>query len=151
MAQWRDGTMSTSRASSPTRVVHMHKKQENMEVLNINVGILGHVDSGKTSLVKALSTVLSTASLDKNPQVRSLAPLCTDSSVHTAGYLVVAAVGCDVIDSEFDHLQPDSRLVLGVLRRFPTLPYGDRYRLGHSASIRAGSSRSHTDRVCAVR
>lgn len=40
-----------------------------MEVLNINVGILGHVDSGKTSLVKALSTVLSTASLDKNPQV----------------------------------------------------------------------------------
>lgn len=41
----------------------------NMEVLNINVGILGHVDSGKTSLVKALSTVLSTASLDKNPQV----------------------------------------------------------------------------------
>eukprot|EP00752_Nemacystus_decipiens_P012038 g10673.t1 len=41
-----------------------------MEVLNINVGILGHVDSGKTSLVKALSTVLSTAALDKNPQSR---------------------------------------------------------------------------------
>ena len=37
-------------------------------VCNINVGILGHVDSGKTSLVKALSTSLSTASLDKNPQ-----------------------------------------------------------------------------------
>jgi selenocysteine-specific elongation factor len=37
-------------------------------VLNINVGILGHVDSGKTSLVKALSTSLSTAALDKNPQ-----------------------------------------------------------------------------------
>jgi selenocysteine-specific elongation factor len=37
-------------------------------VLNINVGILGHVDSGKTSLVKALSTLLSTAALDKNPQ-----------------------------------------------------------------------------------
>jgi selenocysteine-specific elongation factor len=35
---------------------------------NINVGILGHVDSGKTSLVKALSTSLSTAALDKNPQ-----------------------------------------------------------------------------------
>lgn len=41
-----------------------------MEVLNINVGVLGHVDCGKTSLVKALSTVLSTAALDKNPQVR---------------------------------------------------------------------------------
>ena len=37
-------------------------------ILNINVGILGHVDSGKTSLVKALSTQLSTAALDKNPQ-----------------------------------------------------------------------------------
>ena len=38
------------------------------EIFNINCGILGHVDSGKTSLVKALSTMLSTASLDKNPQ-----------------------------------------------------------------------------------
>ncbi len=37
-------------------------------VLNVNVGILGHVDSGKTSLAKALSTLLSTASLDKLPQ-----------------------------------------------------------------------------------
>lgn len=36
--------------------------------ININIGILGHVDSGKTSLVKALSTSLSTAALDKNPQ-----------------------------------------------------------------------------------
>jgi selenocysteine-specific elongation factor len=38
------------------------------QVLNVNVGVLGHVDSGKTSLVKSLSTLLSTASLDKNPQ-----------------------------------------------------------------------------------
>lgn len=37
-------------------------------ILNINVGVLGHVDSGKTSLVAALSTVLSTAALDKHPQ-----------------------------------------------------------------------------------
>ena len=35
---------------------------------NINLGVLGHVDSGKTSLVKALSTLLSTASLDKSSQ-----------------------------------------------------------------------------------
>mmetsp|Transcript_6312 Transcript_6312/g.9528 ORF Transcript_6312/g.9528 Transcript_6312/m.9528 type:complete len:1035 (-) Transcript_6312:33-3137(-) len=40
----------------------------NTRLLNINVGVLGHVDSGKTSLVKALSTSLSTAALDKNPQ-----------------------------------------------------------------------------------
>ncbi len=37
-------------------------------ILNVNVGILGHVDSGKTSLAKALSTHLSTAALDKLPQ-----------------------------------------------------------------------------------
>ena len=33
--------------------------------LNLNIGVMGHVDSGKTSLVKALSTTLSTASLDR--------------------------------------------------------------------------------------
>ena len=38
------------------------------DVLNINIGLLGHVDSGKTSLARALSKVTSTASLDKNPQ-----------------------------------------------------------------------------------
>ena len=37
-------------------------------IFNINIGILGHVDSGKTSLAKRLSTIASTASFDKNPQ-----------------------------------------------------------------------------------
>ena len=36
--------------------------------LNINVGILGHVDSGKTSLSRALSSTASTNAFDKNPQ-----------------------------------------------------------------------------------
>ncbi|KRX89904.1 Selenocysteine-specific elongation factor [Trichinella pseudospiralis] len=35
---------------------------------NFNVGIMGHVDSGKTTLAKALSTVASTAAFDKHPQ-----------------------------------------------------------------------------------
>ena len=39
-----------------------------MSVLNFNLGVLGHVDSGKTTLAKALSTVASTACFDKNPQ-----------------------------------------------------------------------------------
>lgn len=39
-----------------------------LEVLNISVGLLGHVDCGKTSLAKALSTTTSTACFDKNPQ-----------------------------------------------------------------------------------
>lgn len=37
-------------------------------ILNINLGVLGHIDSGKTSLCKALSTIASTAGFDKNPQ-----------------------------------------------------------------------------------
>lgn len=36
--------------------------------LNVNVGLLGHVDSGKTSLCRALSKISSTAAFDKNPQ-----------------------------------------------------------------------------------
>jgi selenocysteine-specific elongation factor len=47
------------------------KLEENLDptkILNINVGILGHIDSGKTSLAKRLSTVASTAAFDKNPQ-----------------------------------------------------------------------------------
>jgi selenocysteine-specific elongation factor len=34
----------------------------------VSIGVLGHVDSGKTSLCRALSTKLSTAALDKHPQ-----------------------------------------------------------------------------------
>lgn len=41
-----------------------------MATLNFNIGVLGHVDSGKTSLAKSLSTVASTACFDKNPQSR---------------------------------------------------------------------------------
>lgn len=44
--------------------------EEKGKVLNFNVGVLGHVDSGKTSLSKTLSTVASTAAFDKNPQSR---------------------------------------------------------------------------------
>jgi selenocysteine-specific elongation factor len=44
------------------------KEMATLPTLNVNVGVLGHVDSGKTSLVRALSTALSTASLDKHPQ-----------------------------------------------------------------------------------
>ena len=45
-------------------------KKKAVPVRNVNVGVLGHVDSGKTSLVAALSDPqkLSTAALDKNPQ-----------------------------------------------------------------------------------
>lgn len=39
--------------------------------LNLNIGILGHVDSGKTSLAKSLSEIASTAAFDKDPQSQS--------------------------------------------------------------------------------
>ncbi len=37
------------------------------QIKNINVGIMGHVDSGKTSITKILTTIASTNSLDHNP------------------------------------------------------------------------------------
>jgi selenocysteine-specific elongation factor len=37
---------------------------------NINCGVLGHIDSGKTALCRALHQIASTASMDKNPQSR---------------------------------------------------------------------------------
>ncbi len=39
------------------------------KILNFNIGVLGHVDSGKTSLSKGLSTIASTAAFDKNPGI----------------------------------------------------------------------------------
>lgn len=44
--------------------------QSPIKTLNFNVGVLGHVDSGKTSLARALSSTASTAAFDKNPQSR---------------------------------------------------------------------------------
>lgn len=41
---------------------------ETVGTLNFNVGVLGHIDSGKTALARALSTTASTAAFDKNPQ-----------------------------------------------------------------------------------
>ena len=38
------------------------------KTVNFNIGVLGHVDSGKTSLCKAVSTIASTAAFDKHPQ-----------------------------------------------------------------------------------
>ena len=48
------------------RVANEDKGLKPDKILNINVGVLGHIDSGKTSLCKALSTVASTACFDKN-------------------------------------------------------------------------------------
>ena len=56
---------------SPADIEKIHNEENNnnfSKILNINVGILGHVDSGKTSLSKMISTISSTASFDKNPQ-----------------------------------------------------------------------------------
>lgn len=51
--------------------VRMSDSADNpVKTLNFNVGVLGHVDSGKTSLARALSSTASTAAFDKNPQSR---------------------------------------------------------------------------------
>lgn len=40
-------------------------------MLNFNIGILGHVDCGKTTIAKTLSEIASTAAFDKNPQSKA--------------------------------------------------------------------------------
>ena len=67
------GTASANAASSGTTAAAGGSDGGgggDVDILNVNVGVLGHVDSGKTSLVKALSTHLSTAALDKSTQSR---------------------------------------------------------------------------------
>ena len=45
------------------------EEEEEEEVIpNVNIGVLGHVDSGKTALVRSISEQISTAALDKHPQ-----------------------------------------------------------------------------------
>ena len=50
------------------KIINEIKDNNSTKILNINVGILGHVNSGKTSLSKMISSISSTASFDKNPQ-----------------------------------------------------------------------------------
>ncbi len=72
--------------SCPLSTMANHAK----DVLNFNIGVLGHIDSGKTSLAKALSTVASTASFDKNPQSKErgitldlgFSSFCVDTPEH---------------------------------------------------------------------
>ncbi|KAK3742950.1 hypothetical protein QZH41_014192 [Actinostola sp. cb2023] len=56
--------------SAVLRQFKMADESTTKKILNFNVGVLGHVDSGKTALAKALSTTASTACFDKNPQSR---------------------------------------------------------------------------------
>ena len=65
-----DGASASTAAPAPAPPKENKKPPKPEEVINVNVGILGHVDSGKTSLVKTLSTLLSTAALDKSKQSR---------------------------------------------------------------------------------
>jgi len=75
-------------------------------VLNFNIGVLGHVDSGKTSLSKGLSTIASTAAFDKNPESKErgitldlgFSSFCLDPPQHILdqgfGKLQVTLVDC---------------------------------------------------------
>lgn len=76
------------------------------KTLNFNIGVLGHVDSGKTSLVKAISTTASTACFDKNPASKERGitldlgfssfqcPLPSHIADHGYGRLQVTLVDC---------------------------------------------------------
>jgi len=64
-------TTSSTSSSLPILSPEKIKSIPPERILNLNVGVLGHVDTGKTSLVKTLSSVLSTAALDKSKQSRA--------------------------------------------------------------------------------
>ncbi|KAL7552344.1 hypothetical protein ACHAWF_015582 [Thalassiosira exigua] len=70
-AKGKDVAASSSPSSLPLLSPEKIKSIPPERILNLNVGVLGHVDTGKTSLVKTLSSVLSTAALDKSKQSRA--------------------------------------------------------------------------------
>ena len=47
---------------------HERARASDLPRMRLNLGLMGHVDSGKTTLAKALSTYASTAAFDKHPQ-----------------------------------------------------------------------------------
>ncbi|XP_038131190.1 selenocysteine-specific elongation factor [Cyprinodon tularosa] len=79
------------------------------KTLNFNIGVLGHVDSGKTSLARALSSTASTAAFDKNPQSRergitldlgfsSFTVGCPDHLLDTTGQLPYDSLQFTLVD-----------------------------------------------------
>ena len=56
VAELQNGIPDSSNLHAASDVGRVHTRR----TLNINVGVLGHVDSGKTSLTRALSTISST-------------------------------------------------------------------------------------------
>ncbi|XP_051568447.1 selenocysteine-specific elongation factor-like [Myxocyprinus asiaticus] len=77
------------------------------KTLNFNVGVLGHVDSGKTSLARALSSTASTAAFDKNPQSKERGiTLDLGFSAFTVPLPEHMKEACrDARDREYDSLQ----------------------------------------------
>jgi selenocysteine-specific elongation factor len=54
--------------NSPVMSYHGQARASDLPKMRLNLGLMGHVDSGKTTLAKALSTYASTAAFDKHPQ-----------------------------------------------------------------------------------
>ncbi|CAK9065982.1 Selenocysteine-specific elongation factor (Elongation factor sec) (Eukaryotic elongation factor [Durusdinium trenchii] len=69
------------------------------KALNVNLGVLGHIDSGKTSICRMLSTVTSTASMDKSKesQERGITLDLGFSSFSTDAPEHIQAAGYDAI------------------------------------------------------
>lgn len=96
-------------------------------LVNVNVGVMGHVDSGKTSLVRVLSTQLSTAALDKHPQSQQRGitldlgfsalrlPPPPSSATNSSSELQVTLVDCPGHASLFKTILGGARIIDMVL------------------------------------
>lgn len=60
------------------------------DAIPVHIGLLGHIDHGKTQVARALSEVVSTAGLDKHPQAqeRGISIDLGFTSFHLNGYLI---------------------------------------------------------------
>lgn len=60
------------------------------DAIPVNIGLMGHIDHGKTQVARVLSEVVSTAGLDKHPQAqeRGISIDLGFTSFHLNGYLV---------------------------------------------------------------
>ena len=126
------------------------EKPSPAKTLNINVGILGHVDSGKTSLSRALSTIGSTACFDKHPQSKErgitldlgFSSFVTELPEQLVGQLDAGAMQITLVDCP-GHASLIRTIIGGAQLSWTRSPKGLRWvRTGGAGRLAPGAPRT---------